>query len=74
MIETSVKNTVIFSQKDYSRLVDAYKKIGEILVSKKTKTNISFPKFKSLYGVWENIKVNEKDFETAKKSLFKFFP
>ena len=58
----------ILSKKEYLKLVEAYQKIGEILYTPKKKKVRSAPA--TLYGIWEGIKVDEKDFRNAKKSLF----
>jgi len=59
---------ITLSKEEYLKLVGAYKKIGEILYSpKKKKVSVAPP---TLYGIWEGIKVEEKDFQNAKKSLF----
>ena len=66
---TKKPNNITFPKEDFLKLLEAYQKIGQILASKKIKKTPSF--LKSLYGIWEGIKVDEKDFEEAKKSLFK---
>jgi len=45
------------------KLLQIYKKLGEVLGVKKNK---KVPPLKSLYGIWKGIKVDEEDFEKAK--------
>ena len=59
---------IILSKKDYWKLMEAYQKISEILHAQKKKKVIPAPH--SLYGIWEGVEVEEKDFQDAKKSLF----
>jgi len=68
VIEKNSKN-IILSKEDYLRLLEIYQKLEEILISKKKKKVT--PSLKTLYGIWKGVKVEEKDFEEAKKSLFK---
>ena len=63
------KEAIYLSKEEYLKLLEIYKKLGEILVSKKTKKNKA--SFKSLYGIWKGVKIDEEDFEEIKKSLFK---
>jgi len=64
-----LKNTISLSEEEYSKFLEVYKKLGQILISKKIKK--IKPSLKSLYGIWEGVKVDKEDFEKAKKSLFK---
>ncbi|PIS39363.1 MAG: hypothetical protein COT33_02385 [Candidatus Nealsonbacteria bacterium CG08_land_8_20_14_0_20_38_20] len=70
MTEVSVKNqkNITLSKENYLKLLEIYQKLEEILISKKKKIT---PSLKTLYGIWKGIKVNEKDFKEAEKSLFK---
>lgn len=74
MAKTFAENVeeISFSQKDYQTLLEPYQKLGEVLISKKKKKGSPF--LKTLYGIWKGTKVHEKDFEEAKKSLFKTSP
>jgi|GEM_PF-6154692 hypothetical protein len=71
MTKTGEKNSkkVILPEEDYLKLLELYQKLGEILTFKKKKKAVS--SLKSLYGIWKGVKVEEEDFEKAKKSLFK---
>jgi len=60
---------IVLSKEDYLKLLELYQKLGEVLSFKKKKRTA--PSLKTLYGIWKGVKVNEKDFEEAKKSLFK---
>ena len=72
MAKIFTSKKINLSKDDFLKLLDAYQKIGQILSSKKMKKTVSvIPTMKSLYGIWKGIKVDEKDFESAKKSLFK---
>lgn len=62
------QKNITLSREEYLTLLEIYKKLEKILGAKKKKT---IPSLKSLYGIWKGIKVDEKDFEKAKKSLFK---
>ncbi len=62
---------ITISKKEYLKLSEAYKKMGDLLFGKKKKHPSSGKKVKSLYGIWKGVKVNEEDFKGAKKSLFK---
>ncbi len=62
---------ITISKKEYLKLSEAYKKMGEVLLGKKKKQSGSGKRLKSLYGIWKGAKVNEEDFKGAKKSLFK---
>lgn len=70
MANVATKNAenIILSKKDYWKLMEAYQKISEILYAQKKKKVIPAPY--SLYGIWKSVKVDEKDFQNAKKSLF----
>jgi len=70
MTKVSVKNqkNITLSKENYLKLLEIYQKLEEILISKKKKIT---PSLKTLYGIWKGIKVNEKDFKEAEKSLFK---
>lgn len=70
MAKVLVKNSnnVTLSKKDYLKLLEIYQNLEEILISKKKKIA---PSLKTLFEIWKGIKVNEKDFKEAKKSLFK---
>jgi hypothetical protein len=68
VVEKNSKN-ITLSKEDYLKLLEAYQELGEILISKKKKKVVS--SLKTLYGIWKGVKVEEKDFEEAKKSLFK---
>jgi len=63
------KEKMGLSMKNYQVLLDAYQKIGQVLDMQKAKEQGA--KLKSLYGIWQGIKVEEKDFKEAEKSLFK---
>jgi hypothetical protein len=71
MAKNTEKNTknIALSKEDYLKLLELYQKLGEILILKKKKKTTS--PLKTLYGIWKGIKVNEEDFKSAKKSLFK---
>jgi hypothetical protein len=71
MAKTLVEKTenITLTKKDYQKLLEAWQKLGEILASQKRKKGS--PALKTLYGIWKGVKVNEKDFKEAKKSLFK---
>ena len=66
--EKDLKN-IILSREEYLKLLKIYQKLGEILISKKKKEMT--PSLKTLYGIWKGVKIEEEDFEKAKKSLFK---
>lgn len=68
IIEKNSKN-ITLSKEDYLKLLETYQKLGEILISQKKKKIVS--SFKTLYGIWKGVRVEEKDFKEAKKSLFK---
>ncbi|MEK7542653.1 MAG: hypothetical protein AAB524_03050 [Patescibacteria group bacterium] len=70
MANVAAKNAenIILSKKDYRKLMEAYQKISEILYTQKKKKALTAPH--SLYGIWKGVKVNERDFQHAKKSLF----
>jgi len=68
IIEKNSKN-ITLSKEDYLKLLETYQKLGEILISQKKKKIAS--SFKTLYGIWKGVRVEEKDFKEAKKSLFK---
>jgi len=71
MANTLIKNqkNIPLSKEDYLKLLELYKKLEEILIPKKKKKTIS--PLKTLYGIWKGIKIDEKDFKEAKRSLFK---
>lgn len=60
---------VVLSTKDYQALLEAYKKIGSVLAAEKKKK--IFSPLKTLYGIWQGVKVNEEDFAETEKSLFR---
>jgi len=70
MANTLIKNqkNITLSKEDYLKLLELYKKIEEILIPKKKKKTTPL---KTLYGIWKGIKIDEKDFKEAKRSLFK---
>ena len=68
-VSTKVPKNIILSKEDYIKLLEVYQKLKEILASKEEKKIT--PSLKTLYGIWKGVKVNEEDFEEAKKSLFK---
>lgn len=72
MANVATKNAenIILSKKDYWKLMEAYQKISEILYTQKKKKGVSTPP--TLYGIWKGVKVDEEDFQNAKKSLFPF--
>lgn len=63
------KSEITLSTKDYQALFEAYQKLGQFLAIQKKKK--ATPLLKTLYGIWQGVKVNEEDFESAEKSLFK---
>ena len=76
MVKNSTKTLsekVVLSKNDYLKLLEAYQKIGQILIFQKKKKSVPTfkPVLKSLHGIWKGIKIDEKDFQGAKKSLFK---
>jgi len=66
-----IKNSknIILSKEMYLKFLETYQKLGKILVFSKEKKTSS--PLKTLYGIWEGVKINEEDFKRAKKSLFK---
>jgi len=66
---TENSKNITLSKKDYLELLNIYQKLEKILLLPKKKK--TFPSLKTLYGIWKGVKVEEKDFEDAKKSLFK---
>jgi hypothetical protein len=68
MAKSTGKN-IALSKEDYLKLLELYQKLGEILILKKKKKTAS--SLKNLYGIWKGVKVDEEDFKSAKKSLFK---
>jgi hypothetical protein len=68
MAKSTGKN-IALSKEDYLKLLELYQKLGEILILKKKRKTAS--SLKSLYGIWKGVKVDEEDFKSAKKSLFK---
>lgn len=71
MSKLSVKNSnnIVLPKEDYFQLLEVYQKLGLVLFPEKKKKNI--PVLKSLYGIWQGVKIDEKDFQQAKQSLFK---
>jgi len=71
MIESLIKypKNITLPKEDYLKLLQIYKELEKILVFPKKKKSTS--SLKTLYGIWKGIKINENDFEMAKKSLFK---
>ncbi|MCG2698443.1 hypothetical protein L6307_05175 [Candidatus Parcubacteria bacterium] len=71
MSELLVKNSnnIVLPKKDYLELLEVYQKLGVILFPKEKKKSASA--LKTLYGIWQGAKVDEKDFQQAKQSLFK---
>lgn len=77
MVKNSTKTLsekVTLSKNDYLKLLEAYQKIGQILIFQEKKKAVSTfkPALKSLHGIWKGVKIDEKDFQRAKQSLFKF--
>lgn len=74
MAKASPKKTenITLSQLEYKKLLEVYKKLGEILTSKKKKRGA--PSLETLYGICKGAKVNEKDFKEVEKSLFGISP
>lgn len=60
---------ITLSKEDYLKLLEIYHKLEEILASKKKKKVTS--SLKTLYGIWKETRIDEKDFKEVKKSLFK---
>lgn len=69
LILTKKQEKIALSTKDYQALLEAYKKIGSVLGAEKKKKVVS--SLKTLYGIWQGVKVNEEDFAETEKSLFK---
>ena len=71
MVKVIEKNSIniTLSKEDYLKLLQAYQKLGEALISKKKREIVS--PLKTLYGIWKGVRIEEKDFTEAKKSLFK---
>lgn len=65
---TKTSKSIILSHNDYAKLLEAYQKISEVLYVQKKKKSPSAPD--TLYGIWEGVKIDEQDFQNAKKSLF----
>lgn len=72
MVKVLTKNqkNIVLSKEDYLKLLEIYQKLKEILMSKKEEKKV-IPSLKSFYGIWKGVKIDEKDFEKTKKSLFK---
>jgi len=70
MRDVLAKNSqeVTLSREEYLKLVEAYQRMGKVLYSPKNKKSAITPH--TLYGIWEGVKVEEKDFQNAKRSLF----
>lgn len=70
---TLTKNSknITLSKETYLKLLETYQKLGEILICPKKKKLVAVPSLKTLYGIWERVKVDKKDFKEAEKPLFK---